>query len=194
MDLAILTGDLVGSTGLPPDLVEAGFSAMTGLQGLGLAWFNRHRGDGWQMALAQPAYDLRLALMVRACLRALDPRLETRIAIARGTGNIPENGDLNRAQGPGFVASGRLLDQMTGAEIRHASGGAWSAATCLADALSHGWTQKQAEAMCPMLALPAPPQQSVADQLGKSRQAVAQALQGAGYSAISGALTLWEAP
>ncbi len=193
MELAILTGDIVGSTALPPDLVEAGFSAMGRLRGLEPLWFDRHRGDGWQMALARPAHDLRLALMVRACLRAVDPRLETRIAIARGLGDIPANGDLNAAKGAGFVASGRLLDQIAEAGIRHASGGPWSAATCFADALSRSWTQKQAEAILPMLALPAPPQQSVADQLGKSRQAVAQALQGAGYAAISEALEQWEA-
>ncbi|WP_339107524.1 MarR family transcriptional regulator [Thioclava sp. GXIMD4216] len=195
MDYAVLTGDIVGSSDLPPALIETGLAALECVAEAvpEAVWISRHRGDGWQMACEAALLDLRLALLVRASLRAVNPMLDTRIAMARGAGVIPENGDLNAAQGAGFVASGRLLDAITGAELHHAAGGAWSAAVRLADALSKSWTQKQAETLREMLALPAPSQQATAEALGKSRQAVAQALQGAGFGPISEALAQWEA-
>ncbi len=195
--LAVLTGDLIGSTRLPAETLDAAFAALSVLAHEAGRWqgadlrFTRSRGDGWQMCLVRPALALRTALAARASLRAADRRLATRIAIAEGIGD-PGTGDLNTAAGPVFEASGRALDRLDGASMIHAAAGATGAAVRLADEISHGWTQAQAAAMVLFLA-PDPPTRAVAgSMLGKSRQAVDQALAAAAFPAISQALDMIE--
>lgn len=213
--IAVLTGDLVGSTGLTDAQIRTAFSMLENeVVAVLKTWagqtlqpvFARSRGDGWQMRLGQPAFALRCALFVRAALKSQDedaassnPQsvgtsgVHTRIAIATGFGDpeTPEN--LNEATGPVFVASGRALDAMPkGATLAHASGGPLAAATRLADHISADWTQPQAAAMQHALAPDAPTRAEIGVALGKSRQAVDQALAAAGYKALSDALRLIE--
>jgi len=218
--IAVLTGDLVGSTGLTDAQIRTAFSMLENeVVAVLKTWagqtlqpvFARSRGDGWQMRLGQPAFALRCALFVRAALKSqhedaassnaggydaqsVRPSgVRTRIAIATGFGDpaTPEN--LNEATGPVFVASGRALDAMPkGATLAHASGGPLAAATRLADHISADWTQPQAKAMQHALAPDAPTRAEIGAALGKSRQAVDQALAAAGYKALSDALRLIE--
>ena len=77
--------------------------------------------------------------------------------------------------------------------MTHAQGGAIGAATALADHVSNGWTSAQARAILPFLkTLKRPTQKEVSAFLGISRQAVGQALDAAGYSAIKAALAAIE--
>ncbi|TQS73077.1 MarR family transcriptional regulator [Rhodobacteraceae bacterium] len=193
--LSVLTGDFIGSTGLAPDMLSRGYDALQlAVQDItphGV--LTRVRGDGWQIAHTQPRLGLRLALRIRAGLRAIDPDLDTRIALATGAGDIPDNHDLNTASGAAFIASGRALDAMTDAAIYHSNGGAVAALTRLADHLSRGWTQAQSAAIAPMLCPDPPTHTQIAHSLGKSRQAVDQALRGGGFDALGEALAFLEA-
>ena len=196
----VITGDIVKSKDLDSDRLTAALRALEdGADRLG-AWvgedlhFTRHRGDGWQICLSMRISALRAALAMRAALRRSDPALQTRMALAVGEVSLPEDGNLNTAQGPAFIASGQLLDQLTSAEIADARGGAEGAAARLAHHISDSWTQAQARAVCPMLAPERPTQEQVAEELGISRQAVRQALQAAGFFDIVAALDLLEAP
>ena len=198
---AVLTGDLLASSRLSPAQINAALLALRAGTGLISSWqeglvtgFSRRGGDGWQMALSTPRHDLRAALVLQAYLRILGKGFSTRIAIARGDGHLPENGDTNAASGPVFTASGRLLDSLTGphARMAHQAGGALSACTGLADHISQGWTPAQARALRLML-VPVPgTHAAAADQLGVSRQAVDQALTAAGYHALNEALHAYE--
>ncbi|MEM9344537.1 MAG: MarR family transcriptional regulator [Pseudomonadota bacterium] len=186
MHIAVLTGDLIGSTELSADQISTAFTAIEAA-----APISRNRGDGWQLLLTQPATALRTALRIRAALRRHD--LTTRIAIASGVSTAPIPKDLNEATGPVFVASGRALDAMSkGTTLAHAAGGALAATTRLADHISTGWTQPQAAAMHLALSPDAPTRAEIGAALGKSRQAVDQALAAAGYPALSDALRLIE--
>ncbi len=199
--IAVLTGDIVASTELPGDQQEALMCSLSDDAGRMADWhgaslrFSRQRGDGWQVLLARPALALRSALYLQSGLRSFGKGLATRISIAVGDGDAGPGTDLNSANGPAFVASGRGLDAMQAPGlIQHTAGGSIGAATCLADHIAQDWTPAQARALHPMLA-PIPPRHTdVAGDLGITRQAVTQALDAAGYAALLAALGMIEAP
>lgn len=199
--VAVLTGDLVASTALTPDQLSRAMDALAQCAGAQAAWhgaplrFARHRGDGWQVALARPALCLRGALAFRAALRALGDGFDSYISIATGDAVQTTADSLNALNDPVFVASGRGLDALKQAapqRIAHADGGAPRAATILADHISQGWTPPQAAAILPMLDPDTPTVTAIADSLGKSRQAVTKSLHAAGWPALSPALLAFE--
>jgi hypothetical protein len=200
MSIAILTGDLIGSTALERDEVERAFGSLSAAAESVGQWqgtsarFSRSRGDGWQLYLARPELALRAALYLRATLAALGRGVETRVAIAEGAGGPEPPEDLNAATGPVFTTSGRALDALAGgATLAHASGGALGAAVRLADHISRDWTEAQGRALLHMLPPNPPTRAEVGERLGVSRQAVDQALAAAGFPAIEAALGLIEA-
>ncbi|OWY10670.1 hypothetical protein B6V74_01170 [Thioclava sp. F42-5] len=193
----VLTGDIVASTrlsaselGAALDAIEGAAAALSPL--LRESHFARNRGDGWQFAIPSPRLQARLALLIRAELRALGEAFSTRIAIAEGDGTLPADSDLNGASGPAFTASGHLLDSLEGPRIAHAAGGALGAAFRLFDHISEAWTPAQARAIAPMLRLDPPTQTAAASEIGITRQSLAQALASAAYPAIVEALAMIE--
>ncbi|WP_141536239.1 hypothetical protein [Thioclava sp. ES.031] len=127
-DLIVFTGDIVGSSRLTASELSAALDAIEGAAAvlrpaLGETAFARNRGDGWQIAITQPRLQARLALLIRAKLRALGGAFSTRIAMAEGDGTLPADGNLNGASGAVFTASGQLLDSLEGPRIAHAAGG-----------------------------------------------------------------------
>ncbi len=197
---AVITGDLIKSTGLTTaqltramDTLRAAATDISLWQNGAPAYFTTYRGDGWQMLVQSPALTLRAVLYMRACLRTQGKVFSTRAALATGTGPLPDGPDLNRANGPVFVASGRALDGMgdnTG--LIWAAGGPLGAVTRLADHISHSWTPAQATALREMLPPTPNTHTQAAKTIGISRQAVEKALAGAGYPALNEALTLLE--
>ena len=197
--IAVLTGDIVRSTDLPKERLDRAVSALQAAAETAADWhgasllFSRNRGDGWQVFLQRPALALRTALYLRSALRAEGKDMSTRISAATGTGDPGDTGDLNAASGPVFVASGRGLDKIEPpAMMAFAGGGATGAVFRLSDHVSNSWTEAQARALGPFLAPDPPTQSEVADRLGITRQAVAQALDSAGYHALSDALAMIE--
>lgn len=199
--IAVLTGDIVASTSMPTERQEAVMEALRGAASRAARWhgsdlrFTRQKGDGWQACLARPELAPRTALYFQAALRELGKDVATRISIGLGAAELGPGQDLNSATGSAFIASGRGLEDLEGAElIRHSAGGALAASVRLADHISQGWTSAQARAIHPMLDPLAELRHSdVARSLGISRQAVTQALDSAGFAALSQALAMIEA-
>jgi hypothetical protein len=198
---AVLTGDIVASTGLSPARLDAAMETLatatreiSGWRPGLVAGFGRRGGDAWQCAVSAPGLALRAALYFTAVLRREGADLSTRIAIATGQGALPGDADTNRGHGPAFVASGRLLAEIDShARMAHADGGALGAATRLADHVAQGWTPAQARAMSEMMPPGAGPRAAAARRLGITRQAVDQALWAAGFPALDAALEMIEA-
>ena len=195
----VLTGDIVASSELDVEALEATLEAIAGAaQGIG-GWpgvsrwgFARRGGDAWQLAFDAPALGLRGALFVNAAIRRLDKARATRIAVAVGDGQMPGD-DPNAAHGAGFTASGRLLETLpAGRYIDDAAGGAAAAAARLADHIAQGWTPAQARALAEQLPPGAGTRAEAAARLGISRQAVDQALWAAGFPAVEAALMALE--
>ncbi|MDJ0822833.1 MAG: MarR family transcriptional regulator [Paracoccaceae bacterium] len=202
MSFLVLTGDIVESSALEAEALDAAMAALhSAAEAVAAHYapcvmgFARRGGDGWQMVIDRPKNALRIALYLRACLRRASANVTTRIAIAEGAARFPEGQppDPNSGHGAALTASGRLLSNLpTHALMAHAGGGALAAATLLADEIAKGWTQAQARALAEVL-LPRPrPRSAVAKELKISRQAVDQALHAGGFPAIEAALTALE--
>ena len=198
--IAVLTGDIVGSTVLGTAKLERAMAALAECAEVQADWhgeslrFTRNRGDGWQVVLARSEMAVRSALAFRAALRAEGDEFDSYFAIA--VDNAPEHlvNNLNTETSLAFVKSGELLDVMKrveGKKIRMGCLGSnqIAAVVVLADHISQDWTPPQATAMLAML----DPNQkttftSLAKTLGKSRQAVTKSLDAAGHMPISLAL------
>ncbi|MEM9971772.1 MAG: MarR family transcriptional regulator [Pseudomonadota bacterium] len=187
--IAVLTGDIIGSTSLARDDLRRVTNVLQNTADNPVTW---SRGDTWQIALRHPAQALRTALVITAALTA--EKFATRISIATGSAPafLPE--DLNRATGDVFTRSGRALDDMpTDRRLVHADGGALDAVARLADAIAQGWTPTQAIAAQRLLHTEQPTRTAVAKGLGISRQAVDKSAHGADVPALLYALGAIEA-
>lgn len=201
--IAVLTGDLVNSVSLGAEKIARAFRALEVCAEMQASWmgaplhFSRHRGDGWQVALARPELALRSALAFRAALRAEGAEYDSYISIAEGAAPEWLSADLNSHTENVFTRSGLGLDDIkrTRLPLRmiHDSLGAIDAATILADRLSQGWSPAQASAILPTLAPRYEGTHSkIAQHLGKSRQAVTKALHAAGQEILELALETLE--
>ncbi len=78
--------------------------------------FTRHRGDGWQIYLAQPGLALRGCLFLTASLKASRLGLATRISVGVGAVDRLGAAGLSEASGDAFTFSGQGLDAMPGSK------------------------------------------------------------------------------
>jgi hypothetical protein len=205
--LAVLTGDLIRSTRLTPDALEAamgalaaGAAAMSRWEGARPARFSRYRGDGWQCLAPSPSQALRAVLFLRASLKAIPGEADTRVSVGIGPGMLPDGHDLAAASGPAFEASGRGLDKMPRAQqlAIHWSSPPEGAAVVgavfsLCDEISRLWTQRQAEVLIETLSPGEEAQVALASHHGVSQQAIAKRLSGGGDWALQRAMTALEA-
>ncbi len=201
--IAVLTGDLIGSTDAGYDAVERAMTLIERTAEDIARWpggiparFTRYRGDGWQMVVAPPARALRAAILLAARLRAAPDVPPTRIAIGLGAAGSLGSGDLSDAHGAAFESSGRALEGLR-RDMRLAVGGSGltpihlAVVDLLEERLSR-WTPEQAEASALALDPADPTQAEIAARLGISSQAVSYRLSGAGTAAIRRALQGWE--
>ena len=196
---AVLTGDLIRSTSLPPRQADA---AMFALENAADEWvgdlhFTRFRGDGWQILLDRPQSALRLALYMTAALAAAETGLATRIAIGFGTVARLRAGDLSGATGSAFTRSGRALDHMPRNRRWAVAGGptlpAWIPATlALAEWHSARWTAGQAAVVAEWLDTVDRTQEEWASRMGLTRQAWKARFDGSGIAAWTPALQMWD--
>lgn len=202
--VAVITGDLVGSTRHPSHQIDAAMQAIQIAAADIADWhspstdtrFTRFRGDGWQICLSDPRLSLRAAVVIQGRLIALG--MESRISIGIGAVNTRGTADLSDAAGRAFELSGHGLDQM---------GDAWRLAIdtdglrvedqLIADLLGERmgrWTAAQAEAAALHLASPGRIRTlaEIGTDLKISAQAVNDRLRGAGSQVIASVLRRWE--
>jgi hypothetical protein len=115
---AVLTGDIIGSSKLGPEGLDA---AMSLLRRLAEEFEETHpesvvgqpevfRGDSWQLALQRPALALTAGVFIRAGFKAGD--FDTRIGIGLGAVERLNTERISQSVGPAFVRSGQALDQL----------------------------------------------------------------------------------
>ena len=187
---AVLTGDLIGSTGVEVARVEHTMAVLANASELvahaAPTRFTRYRGDGWQIYLADPRDFIWVAMYLRAALTADPHCLATRIAIGIGTVDSLGETGLAGASGAAFTASGRALDSMTTGQELALAGTTVddiqrSLLAFVADRMA-GWSREQAEVV--QLMWDHGGHQDIANKLGISRQAVGARLHAAGYRLI----------
>ncbi len=201
--VAVLSGDLIGSSEAPPKDTEyaikrilATAAAMEKWPGNGPTRFTRVRGDGWQFILSNPAYALRASLSVFAGLIGAKDLLHTRIAIGLGAANPIDGPDLSSASGAAFESSGHALDAMATSDRFAIAGKAVSplhrAIIALAENHIGRWTPEQAEAAFFYLNTTDPTLKDIGQTLGISTQAAHSRVTGAGGQALRQAVKYWE--
>jgi predicted DNA-binding protein (UPF0251 family) len=200
---AVLTGDLIGSTSSGSDKTDFAIKALSNAASAFSVWantgkprFTRSRGDSWQIILDKPGLSLRAALYLTAALHAVRAKLETRISIGIGTAHHLSEDTLSDAHGTAFVYSGQSLDQFKSGDRILINGGQvtelQSAVVLLTAERAERWSAEQAEAIMMVLSEEMMTLETAASRLGISKQAVSYRLKGAGNSAISRALNIWE--
>ena len=159
--IAVLTGDIVGSSGLAAadlsTLLDRIASAVgdfdTVRPGCMIGAADVFRGDSWQIAMADPGPALRFAVYLRAI--AISSRLaDTRISIGFGTADSLREDAISLSTGPAFETSGAGLDGMKShrlgmffAEHDIGASNAGKAIAALMDVVVGGWSADQAGAM-----------------------------------------------
>lgn len=203
---AILTGDLVASSGAGPEAVDRTMSWIAELlrdgekaYGIAPVRFTRFRGDGWQAMIDPAPRYLRVLTGLLSGLPLTDAPLATRIGIGLGEVTRPGTADLSDAAGPALTASGRALDTLATAD-RLAIAGLPPAHHPCAEAgletlawLSARWSREQAEAIHARLVAPRLPLARLAGTLGITRQALSARLAVAGEKPLMAAIRAAEA-
>lgn len=187
--IAVLTGDLVNSTGVanPGVFMQRLQALLQETETRYAAKTTLFRGDSFQITLPAPLQALECMLMLRSGLIAASPsrneRWDTRIAVAIAAADSKEN-----SYGAAYIQSGRGLDKIDRDHFylyaepplfRLAAG----LATAFVDDIVSQWTAAEAEAYYTHLQYPGG-HQAIADQLGKSRSTITKTLLRARYNLI----------
>lgn len=211
---AVLTGDIIDSSRLRPrELDSVRSSLVQGVdvvrgwkRGLVQGRLGFFRGDGWQLLLHDPGMAMRVAVYLRAALRATG-QADSRISIGLGEVEKASSQKVSLATGPAFLLSGRGLDEMTQyasmtikvAESAGALSGWLPVVGHLCDALIAQWTRRQAEIVCTAIDPKEPDYERVGRLLkpAVSKQTVAKSLRGASWYVVRQAIhefeeTPWE--
>lgn len=198
--IAVLTGDLVGSSNLGLDRLEQARQRVAEAVGWCDAWrpglvmgrAQFFRGDSWQLALRDPGLSLRVAIVLRAALLSLQFKADGRIGIGVGSYERIDEGQVSLSVGDAFSCSGAALDGM-GRDLRFrvemapglAGRADWLPAMLgLCDELVGRLQPRQAELVWRCFGPKPPLQKDVAVQLGISPQSVSEGLASAGHSAL----------
>lgn len=197
--IAVLTGDLVDSrkTSDPKQLFKVLDTAIKAIVARYGGQGERYRGDGFQIALPDPATALPAAVLLRAALihhSEERQRWDARIAVAIGEDRWQPDQRISEASGEVFVRSGQLLDAMS-EETSHLclSLDENSESECLAllthfvDDLIGSWSRYAAEAVYLSL-WHEETQQALATRLGISQPSVHKRLRAARWSLLDGYL------
>jgi hypothetical protein len=198
---AVLTGDIVGSTGLPPPglqvlmqrLRDAADQFSATFPGSVLGKLDVFGGDGWQLLMPDWKRSLRAAFYMRAVAKSIEtPKTDTRVAVAWGAvdaGSLKTE-RVSESTGEVFTRSGRALQTMrkqarlvmddgeTGGQGR-----LLRTSVALVDELASRWTARQAETVA--MALLGHGQEAIASRLGKRQPTVHGALRAAGWQGIA---------
>ena len=209
--VAVLTGDLIGSTKADLGRVERSMTILAQAAEFieretknRSTRFSRSYGDGWQMYLDHPGDSLWIAVYLNALLKADPHSLPTRIAI--GIGEVESLGatGLAGARGSAFTSSVRTLVAMQPGQTLALEGDPTDdmqrVAVAFIEERMSGWSREQAEVMKLKLVFMEPnldeitthlvrrldlTQGEIASQFEITRQAVGARLQAAGYKVIN---------
>lgn len=202
-NVSVLTGDIVKSTALPVAQRDAVMAALENTAGVIAGWasdvrYERFRGDGWQLWLAEPKWTLRAALFARAAVRAACVDGETRIAAGLGAAEL--GATLAASTGAAFERSGRGLEGLKPHQLWCIDSDMGSAAEqalarglfALCDERSRHWTARQADIFRRLGGPEAPRMAEVADALGVQPQTVQTHFARAGGHALIEAAVAFE--
>lgn len=206
--LAVITGDLVRSSALTADELQAARErlrvATAEMDGAGwcsgrlvIGDLEFYRGDAWQVLIRDPRLALRAAIYLRGALLA-QGLCDTRASIGVGGVDRISEQRVSLSTGEAFELSGRGLDAM-GPRFRLslrlpdrlAAGGAWLPVVVhLCDGIMSQWEGRQIETALTALLRRDATHREIGDMLAPpvTQQAVSKSLQSAGWHGLHEAL------
>lgn len=204
--VAVLTGDLVRSTALSHDdlvgvraALETATREVSGWRRGAVYGPDVFRGDSWQVVLVDGASALRAAVYLRAVLRTLEHRPDTRIAIGVGGVEAIDEAEVSRSVGEAFTLSGRALDDMNRFEGFRLALPRWSPSqaylptvVALCDHVVGSWSPSQAKVALEVLRPEDRTQEDVGHALDVSRQFVNKVYRQSGLFAVMAAIDTFE--
>lgn len=120
---AVITGDIVDSSKLPPEKRQQLHNVMKEGSKALLKAFKKDvsmgvdifRGDSWQMLVSDPSQSIRLGLFYRAYIksRMALSKVDTRMAIGVGTIDFIPGTNVSEGDGEAYRHSGKMLAEMS---------------------------------------------------------------------------------
>ncbi|MEO8569807.1 MAG: hypothetical protein ABI419_11740 [Ginsengibacter sp.] len=108
---AVLTGDIVNSTKLPPAKEKALVKLLE--QVLKSYKYEFYRGDSFQVLVKEAGDSLRIALLCRTAAIGITENNEADIKVSIGLGEVDDRiKTLGSAKGEAFIISGRAFDEL----------------------------------------------------------------------------------
>ncbi len=193
--IAVLTGDLVDSRKAsdPQRLFQALDTAIEAITARYGGQSERYRGDGFQIALPDPAAALPAAVLLRAALIRHSEerqRWDARIAVAIGRDPWQPGQRVTEASGEVFVRSGQTLDTMSEGTahlalslVEEPGSDCLALLTRFVDDLLDGWSRYSAETVYLSL-WHEESQQALAKRLGISQPSVHKRLRAARWALL----------
>ncbi len=196
---AVLTGDIVNSTAISPNLASGLIKRMGAAFGENL--FEFYRGDAFQVYLPAAQEGLRTALLCRCLAIAIsgdDPTAPGDVRIGIGIGDVETPvGKLGTARGEAFLLSGRCFDGLadSGQRLVITANGEWPslALRILGNEINgifSSLTARQAEVLTELLQ--GTTQRDTALRLNKSQSTIHQHLVAARWPQIEQCLRHYE--
>ena len=199
---AVLTGDIVGSSGLSPadhrKVVRVVKSVADVFPNAVVGAVDVYSGDSWQMLVSDCGLSLRIAVYLRAILkREKDFSIDSRVSIAWGDVDLEQvdAGRMSESTGELFTASGRGLADLKKTSLMcftalrddylsAAVGGSLG----LIDVLVQQWSREQSRAV--VATLSGKTQAAIAAEFGVGQSSINKSLQAAHWMEIASTLDL----
>ncbi len=206
---AVVTGDIVKSSQLPPEEREKLPALMRWASDELRKVFGEFvpvdvdifRGDSWQMLVNEPAKSMRCSLFYRAALKGkmTSKQFDTRMAIGVGTIDMLPDDRVTLGSGQAFELSGKGLDSMKRKQRACLN----TPEVCpvieclqtillLIDTIASDWTNRQAFAVAGAMRGLTHEQIAASDDEKPVRQVITQHLDTAEWDAIEQGLITWE--
>lgn len=192
---AVITGDLVDSTKLSVHQKEETLQLLSSFPSIASSvcpcQIEMFRGDSFQIKIDNAEQSLRMAILLRALLRAVrfDNRRRLDARLALGIGSVDFITDsLLTSDGEAFRLSGRTLDDIGKARLKISTfdknfNKEFMVSTAFADNIISGWTHQQSKAVELMLTNNIN-HTELAERMGVSRQMASKYLSGARFNLI----------
>lgn len=190
MPIAVLTGDIIGSTNHPPHEWLPELKKALNEWGHSPVDWELFRGDSFQLACA-PDRVLDAFIRIKAHMLAYSP---VSIRAGMGIGEVSyRDKQLSASNGSAFVRSGRAFDGLKRQRIALITDdperdALFAATFPLISWLSDQWKTVTAQIVCESLRHPELSQKDLAKRLGKTQGGISRSLQRAGYDELTAAL------
>ncbi len=180
---AVLTGDVVKSSGVPVKKWLTALKIALNTFGRNLDEWEIFRGDSFQLMLDQPQRSLFAALVIKASLKQIDENLDARIAIGFGKVNYLAD-QISQSNGPAFIRADMLYEKLGKKAFAVEYSENLSIMVDMAQLAINNWTSLEAETFLAKLKQPAISQVQLAAVLNTTQSRVSERLKRSGYEEI----------